>query len=195
MLKKLLFYCVAFIIGFLVFIPVPFAPFVVHKFVSGFGIPLAFLTVFILGIFGAALLMSHFKRDTISKLVLTEAACIPLLFLFLRLGLHEPLTEARYRATVDLNRGKAVEEFVNPFLGLVMLDCREISKTMDVVFIPDHLSPDTDYLEFAPDKDLVHDSGPIREVYGDGWYQTLASSQWNGTELGDCAVKYGLAQD
>ena len=192
MLKKLLFYCVAFIIGFLVFIPVPYAPFVVHKFVSSFGIPLAFLIVFVLGVFAAGLLVHHFKRDTISKFVLIEAACIPVLFLILRLGLHEPFTEARYSATVQLNRGKAVEEFVNPFLGLVMMDCREVSKTMDVAFIPDHLTPDTDYLEYSPHKDLVHDSGPIQKTYGDNWYQTIAASQWNGTDLGDCAVKYGL---
>ena len=194
MFKKLLFYCVAFIVGFLVFVPVPFAPFPVHKFVSSFGIPLAFVIVFILGIFAAGLLIYHFKRETISKFVLIEAACIPVLFLILRLGLQAPLVEARYWATVQLNRGKPVEEFVNPFLGLVMMDCREVSKTIDAVFIPEHLAPDTHYLEYAPKKDLVHDSGPIRKFYGDDWYQTTAGSQWNGSDLGDCAVKYGLVK-
>jgi hypothetical protein len=195
MLKRLLFYVVAFIVGFLVFVPVPFAPSAVHKFVSGFGIPLAFVTVFVLGVFAIGLLVYHFKRDTISNLLLIEAVCVPLLFLILRLGLQPPLTEARYSAIVDINRGKPIEEFVNPFLGLVMMDCREVSKTMDVIFIPEHLAPDTHYLEYAPKKDLVHDSGPIRKSYGDDWYQTIASSQWYGTELGDCASKYGLGID
>ena len=194
MLKKLVFYVVAFIVGFSVFVPVPYAPFLVHKFVSSWGVILPFVIVFVLGVFAVGLLVYHFKRDTISRLLLIEAVCVPVLFLILRLALHEPFTEARYSATVSLNRGKPVAEFVNPFLGLVMMDCREISKTMEVVFIPDHLTPDTDYLEYAPHKDLVHDSGPIQKSYGDDWYQTIASSQWHGTELGDCAAKYGLVE-
>jgi hypothetical protein len=98
--------------------------------------------------------------------------------------LHPPTPTAE--VIYSLNEGREVENFVNPYLGYEMMDCREVTSEFDVIFIPAHLAIETDFLAYAPhraDKSL----GGYRwgRKFGEDWYWESSGSQWS-TDFRNC---------
>ncbi len=92
-----------------------------------------------------------------------------------------PFAEASY----FLNSNVPPEEFINPFLGVRMLDCREDSRDLGVIFLERNFSIEHDYLSYAPnrvDKKMHYLPG---KKFENDWYFENTGSQWS-QNLKDC---------
>jgi hypothetical protein len=125
-------------------------------------------------------LVVSIRHRKVDRPLLLETLAIPIIVLAtfeignLIRGQTEPAENI-----VRLNEGWQTEDFVNPFLGYKMLDCRDITDEFDVIFIPRHLPIETEYLAYAPRRtkktiDYFHG-----RKYGEDWYWEFSGSQWS----------------
>jgi hypothetical protein len=87
--------------------------------------------------------------------------------------------------TYSLNKKVPPEEFINPFLAVRMLDCREDSSDLGIIFLERNFSIEHNYLAFAPDRVDKKSSYPSGKEFEDDWYFKNTGSQW-GQSLKDC---------
>ena len=133
-LLRYCFYFCLFLLGFAPFFPVPYAPEFAHDFFSGIG-SIIFVPVF-LGLFGTSLVLSlwRYLRRRDSTGVFVEVVLIPVVFLTLNLLFFSTLIEVRNKSTTWLNKGKRVENFVNPFLGMKFVNCQNVRRDYNTYF-------------------------------------------------------------
>lgn len=175
---RLVFYLLAFLFLFAPYIPVPYAPEVLHDLFSGINYAIVFLSVLLLlFLWSTIFLIYRIYKRTFTVNVLFESVGVPIYIIVLAYFSFPMLAEARIQATVWLNDGREIDEFVNPFLGFKMLDCRQNEADYDVVFIPSNFNVETDFLEFAPRRS--EEIGYRRRI-DNNWYISNTGSQWNG---------------
>lgn len=184
--SRLIFYILLFLIGFAPFLPVPYAPAFLHEFFSGIG-SILFVPIFLLLICCTFIFLieSYFTKKF--KSILLEALTVPVLFLLL-VFLTPTFDDWRNRATIWLNDGREVGNFVNPFLGMKLVDCRGVNRDYDAFFKHNGASIEFSMLEYAPKRPvpLLHREGNrmlygdgIREVYKENWYLSGSGSQYS----------------
>ena len=193
-------YSVAIFFLAILFLPLPFTtPKAMHYILgSAFGELLVFLSFGFLVLSTLSLCIwfvySLVRDKQFNRSRFIELAYIPfaLVVLILIIGTFNrtPPSERIYL----LNKEKAPEDFVNPYLGFKMVDCRDLTDQYDVVFVPGSLSIETEYLTFAPkrkDKTIVYIPG---RKYGDDWYWEFSGSQWD-RRLFDCVKRNKLPNE
>jgi hypothetical protein len=79
----------------------------------------------------------------------------------------------------ELNKDKRPEQFLNPYATFEMFDCRGVSTDYDVVFIPNGLRVETEYLAYAPQRRIKTIDYKWGRKYGDDWYWDTTGSQWD----------------
>ena len=189
---RLSFYFLVFFFVFAIsFVPVPFAPEILHDIFGGKkgGLTAAFIVlffIFVLGVLFSCLLYRLIRGKGSNKQLLTEITAVSTLFIFCCfLSVKLPFDTPQSIVSVNINRQP--EDFSNPYLSYKMLDCRNISENFDVIFIPRRLSYETEYLAYAPrrkDKTLNYRYG---RKFGDDWYLDYrGSGDPLGNELIEC---------
>lgn len=182
----------AFII--LPLVPLPFwKPRILHDVLGGFPGGLisitcfAFLFLCIFTVFGWFAIVSA-KQRKVDGAKLIEFAFLSCMLLF---SLFAVTFSARVQPRVIywLNEHRDVQDFVNPYLGFKMYDCRNVTDEFDVIFVPAHIDIETQYLAYAPRRLDKSQSGyRFGEKYGDNWYWDTSGSIWGGTPFGDCVL-------
>lgn len=181
-------FIVAFIIGFAPFSPITYAPDFLRVFFSGFIgsiIPVLILLILIFWSF-ISFCSNLFKKTPYTDNPL-EIIGIPILFFLLIFGLSPILYELRFKTISWLNNGHQVENFVNPFLGVEMKDCRRFTKKFDAIFIPAHFTTEIDILVYAnQNSDLINERR--KQNYSDNWFIIRTGSMWSD-DLRNCALQ------
>ena len=176
---RLIFYIFLLLVAFAPFLPVPYAPPFLHDFFSGIG-SIIFIPVFMLLICWMVvfLVWSYFVGLKI-KGILLEFIIVLVVFMSSTL-LFSPLDDWRNRTTIWLNDGREVGNFVNPFLGMKMIDCRNVSRPYEVMFKHNGVLVEFKMLEYAPQRQIreLHNGG-ITKIYGGNWYLSVSGSQYS----------------
>jgi hypothetical protein len=190
---RLFFYFLVFFIVYAPsYLPISFAPEIMHDLLGGqrgaltaaFAILLFALCLVTLSF---CFLFALIFRRKLYKLLLSEIFAASLLFGSLwflsgMIGVDVPYKIA------EINNGRQPEEFNNPYLDYKMLDCRNLTEEFDVIFIPRHLLIETEYLAYAPRrKKKTIDYLPGRK-YGNDWYWEFSGSQWSDN-LRNCLLQ------
>ena len=177
-----------FIALFVVVLPTTYLPFqkpkVLHD-ILGNDLSLLFVPLLGISFLGAVLfLVSKFLYFRIRYVenrwpLLLESFIIIYVLVFCfclqRITVYWPSNESIYA----LNREKVSEQFVNPYLGVRMLDCRDISEHHGIIFLHRDIGIEHDYLAYSPkrvEKTMQYLPG---KIFGDDWYWENTGSQWS----------------
>ncbi len=184
--KRLIFYISAFLFGFTPFLPIPFAPELLHDFINRIG-GILFIPIFLILIAWSSIFITlKIYKKLLETKFLVEAIGVPLLFLLSIYLLFPIFTEIRYNSVIWLNDKREVENFINPFLGMKMLDCRQITQNFDVMIIPDHFDIETDILLFSSQSRLA--GYRIERTFSTKWHLVKSGSQW-GDNFQNCYMQ------
>lgn len=178
--KRFIFYFLAFLIGFAPFLPIPFAPEFLKDIITRLG-GLFYIPIFLLLFIWATVFMTDiiFNKKFEAKF-LVEAIGVPLLFLHSIHLLFPVFTEMRYNFIVSFNDRSKIENFVNPFLGMKMLDCRQTTEDFEVMFIPDHFDIETDILIYSSQGKSVN-GFRVERTFNTRWHLVGTGSMWGDT--------------
>lgn len=186
---RLIIHLLAFLILFVpYYLPMPFAPQFLHDiFGAKNGALLAVLVLlfYVLFIFSLIIcFLFELIHRRFNEPLLLEIVCIPVLMIAFAFLLSN-INRNTFEKIAALNSGRSPREFQNPYLEYKMLDCRNITDHFDVIFIPQHLGIETDYLAYAPRRS--NKSGGIKQFEND-WYLEHSGSQW-GNSLRNCYLQ------
>ena len=177
---KFIFYILTFFIAFAPFLPVPYAQKFLHEFFSGIG-SIIFIPFFLtLAAWSIAYFAWNYLRKSLTKKIVLEVIGIPFIFLALFFLSFPFLDNLRDETTIWLNDGSEVDNFVNPFLGMKMVDCRNVNRDYDAFFKHNGWGIEFERLEYAPRrKDVrIHNDG-IQWVFKENWYESGSGSQYS----------------
>jgi hypothetical protein len=191
---RFVFYLLAYSVFFVPHsLPIPFAPEILHDIFGAKNGALITAFVFLLFIFSIFILAIRFLWELsahlrFNKTLLLEIFSVPLMFIVIGYlsGIFFSQTPQKI---VSINEELPPEQFQNPFLGYKMLDCRNITDEFDVVFIPQHLMIETDYLAYAPRRQKKTIDYKYGKKFGEDWYWEFSGSQWSN-DLRNCFFQY-----
>ncbi len=174
------------------YLPVPYAPEFLHDaFGANNGAVLTALVLlfYVLFIFSLIIwfLFEWNLRQRFDEPLLIEVVCIPIL-LFAFAYLLNITNGDTAQKIAALNSRRSPVEFQNPYLSYKMLDCRNLTDHFDVIFIPQHLGIETEYLAYAPRRPVKTDGYRWGKNYGNNWYLEESGSMWSDA-LRNCVLQ------
>lgn len=119
------------------------------------------------------------KRKAALRPILSEFLFVSFLLSLVIISFASPYRIEPSERIYEINKDKAPEQFVNPYVTFYMFDCRSFSTEYDVVFIPDGLRIETDFLAYAPRRKNKTVGYRWGRKYGDDWYWDTTGSQWD----------------
>ena len=163
--------------------PLPFPiPFLSEIFGGNVGTLLVFFIVFCVMIFEFMaliyLIYEYFVSRKIDKSLILEVVIYPII-IFSLAQMNFNLIDSQIDFIFWINKNRQIENFHNPFLGFQMRDCRKFTDSFDVVFIPRHISIETDYLTYAPKREANNDVYRYGKELNDDWYIANSGSMWS----------------
>ena len=174
------------------YLPLPYAPEFLHDIFGGQNgalVTALVLVFYVLFVFSLTIwfLIEWISKSRFSEALLIEAVCFPIWLIAIAYVLNITAPDPAQRIAA-LNAGKSVAEFRNPYLSYKMLDCRNLTDHFDVVFIPQHLGIETDYLAYAPRRSEKKPLDGRGVNYGNDWYSENSGSMWSDA-LRNCKLQ------
>ena len=183
---------VFFILFFPHYLPILFAPEFLYDIFSAKNGALLSVIVLLSYTLFIFLLIIWFLFELLSQhrfkeSLLLEIVGIPVLLISLAHILNVT-TGSSFDKIVEINSGRNPQEFQNLYLSYKMLDCRNLTDHFDVIFIPQHLGIETDYLTYAPRRSAKTMGYITAKNYGKDWYLENSGSQWSDI-LRNCSLQ------
>src|SRR5688572_24750150 len=140
------------------------------------------------GVLAGASFYQSVRVGDLPKRLLLDIFVIPIVLILILFGLNVYTHQIEPTLIYHLNKDRQIDEFVNPFLGYRMADCRDMTDAYDVIFIPSHIRIETEFVSYAPRR-KDNSQGCIRcRIFGEHWYEDLSGSQWDHV-LFNCAER------